>query len=250
METVKKQISYTTINHVARKELGLSWLEYGLADLVYNLSNNPKSDYPTWCYASKQFLATNLGVTKQSIHSLINKLINKKILERHPETKHLKITIDWYTTVIIKGSKDALPAVKEIDTNSKESLPQDSKETLHNKEIVNKDKNKDQEKESKKEKEQSLAKASSLPPTKYPHLEDLTETDFEEIANRYQVPISFVRSKFDDMVLWAEERPNNQKLKGRNWRATLMKWVKRDAFDIRERSKGDPTKRAVDARNL
>lgn len=75
----------------------------------------------------------------------------------------------------------------------------------------------------------------------------MTEADFEEIANRYEVPVSFVRSKFDDMMLWAEERPGNTKLKGRNWRSTLMHWVKRDAFEIRSKPRKGGV---VDASNL
>ncbi len=137
-------INFTTINHEAREKLDLSWLEYGLADLIYNLSNNPKSDYPGWCYASKEKLGETLGISKQSVHSIINRLIKKGLLERHKETKHLRITVDWYKKVLIKDdSKESLPLVKKVYSDSKESLPQHSKESLHNKDINNKDINKD-----------------------------------------------------------------------------------------------------------
>ena len=66
---------------------------------------------------------------------------------------------------------------------------------------------------------------------------DVGEKDFEEISNKYQVPMSFVRSKYDDMVLWAGERPGNSKLRGRNWRLTLMKWVKTDSFKLKTQQK-------------
>jgi len=98
-------------------------------------------------------------------------------------------------------------------------------------------------------KEKSLTKVSSLP-LKYSALEDLTQLDFQEIAEHYHLPLAFVMSEYENMCLWAGERPGNPKLKGRNWRLTLMAWVKRDGLKIIERSKGDPTKRSIDARNL
>ena len=80
-----------------------------------------------------------------------------------------------------------------------------------------------------------------------PNLED---SDFLFIAEKYQVPIAFVKSKYDDMLLWIESRPDNPKLKGRDWNKTLMKFVKDDAVKIFEKQKGDPTRRVVDARSL
>lgn len=131
--------NYTTINHEARKKLNLSWLEYGLADLIYNLANNPKSTFPGWCYASKETLAEMLGTSKQTVHKLLNKLENQKLIERNIETKHIKVTIDWYKTVVIKDSKESLPMVKKVYPHGKESLPLDSKQSLHNKDIRDKD---------------------------------------------------------------------------------------------------------------
>lgn len=67
-------------------------------------------------------------------------------------------------------------------------------------------------------------------------IEDLTEDDFCEIADKYQVPISFVRSKYEDMVLWRGQQPYSKKIQNRNWRLTLMAWVKRDALQIKTQS--------------
>jgi hypothetical protein len=41
-----------------------------------------------------------------------------------------------------------------------------------------------------------------------------------------------VRSKFDDVCNWEDEKPG--RMKGRNWKLTLMNWVKRDAIKIRQ----------------
>ncbi len=62
---------------------------------------------------------------------------------------------------------------------------------------------------------------------------DLKDEDFEHIVKKYNVPMAFVLSKYDDLLLWASSRPNNSKLKGRNWRMTLMKFVKDDMLKIK-----------------
>lgn len=61
-------------------------------------------------------------------------------------------------------------------------------------------------------------------------LQELNDSHFELIAQRYNVPIEFVRSKYDDLVNWAE---SNGKLK-KDWVATLRNWVKKDAVQIRK----------------
>ena len=81
-------------------------------------------------------------------------------------------------------------------------------------------------------------------------LEDVGETQFQQIAEHYQVPLSFVLSKYEDMVLWAGQQPNSGKLKGRNWKLTLMNWVKRDAQKIMERRVQNNVRPSIDARGL
>lgn len=97
-----KMINYTTINHRAREMLGITWHEYGLADLIYHLSHNPKSTTPGWCYATKEFMAEQLGFEKRSITSMIGKLLEKKLLEKHPKTKYLRTTQVWFDAMMIR----------------------------------------------------------------------------------------------------------------------------------------------------
>lgn len=61
-------------------------------------------------------------------------------------------------------------------------------------------------------------------------LHDLNDLHFKPIAQRYSVPIEFVRSKYDDMVNWAESNGKQKK----DWIATLRNWVKKDAVQIRK----------------
>lgn len=133
------QINYTTINHVARQQLGLSLNEYCLVDLIYNLSNNPSNKMLGWCYASKTTLGEMLGLSEQSIHALLRKLETKKLVIKNPVTKHLKVKQDWYDMVIIKNTKESLATLKKVEPETKESLVRHTKESLDNKDIYNKD---------------------------------------------------------------------------------------------------------------
>jgi len=67
---------------------------------------------------------------------------------------------------------------------------------------------------------------------KYNKIEDLKEEDFETIALKYDVPVSFVKSKLDDMVNWHEMKP--QKNKYTNYFRALSNWVKKDGLKIKQ----------------
>lgn len=60
----------------------------------------------------------------------------------------------------------------------------------------------------------------------YSSIEDVKEKDFEDISIKYDVPIDFVKFQYDAMVTWAGSKPNNPKLRDRNWRMTLMGFVR------------------------
>lgn len=95
------KISYTTINHIARKRLNLSLTEYCLVDLVYHLANNPGSICPGWCYAKKESMGNEFGVDKRSITRIVSRMLSIGLLEKHPETRYLRATSTWYNSVII-----------------------------------------------------------------------------------------------------------------------------------------------------
>lgn len=62
------------------------------------------------------------------------------------------------------------------------------------------------------------------------NIESISEEDLMHIAEKYEVPLSFVKSKLDDLDIWLQEKPGRGK--GRNLKLTLMNWVKRDAVSI------------------
>lgn len=110
-------ITYTTILHQAREELGITTNEYCIADIIYHLSNNPKSKIQGWCYASRQTIGSFIGITKSSVLSIIEKLEKKRIIEKDGETKYLRTTEKWFNTVVIvrikQLGKETIPVVKK-----------------------------------------------------------------------------------------------------------------------------------------
>lgn len=126
---MKTQVNYTTINHVARERLQLSWLEYGLCDLIYNLSNNPASTVPGWSYASRETYAKRLGVSKRAVFDMIDRLLVKKLIERDPTTKYLRVTIDWYNTVVIRTDDDPESTGEETSPPMQNSTSKSGEET-------------------------------------------------------------------------------------------------------------------------
>ena len=136
---------YTNIQHIPRKKHWLTLNEYCICDMVYHLSNNPKY---LRCIKTKQWFGEDLWLSKQSVLSLIEKMIVKWFIEKDPNTKHIKTTKYWYDEFVLAG-KESLPKVKKDDNDGKESLPpmvkkvyQAGKESLPNIYIYN---NKDKE---------------------------------------------------------------------------------------------------------
>ena len=142
MEKEEKEIlSYTFVLHNVRIELNLSLNDYCIADCIYNLSHNPRSKIQGWCYASKITLGDLIGISETSVHSILNKLIRLKIVEKDKDTKYLRTTQLWYDNVILKRiDLRKLSQTKESLVKTLKKVKPDTKESLVNK---NKDKNKD-----------------------------------------------------------------------------------------------------------
>lgn len=70
---------------------------------------------------------------------------------------------------------------------------------------------------------------------------NISEEDFVEIAEKYQVPISFVRSKWDDLQNWCASKGKRYK----DYKAALRDWVKRDAISIKKEFEREQGKVAI-----
>ncbi len=132
---------YTNIQHAFRKEHNLSCNEYVLCDMIYFLSNSAASSVPGWCYLSKENLADNIGLSKQAVLTMIERMIEHGFLIKNDQTKYLKTSAKWQESY---HGKETLPPVtgKEtlpnLFTNGKETLPDSGKETLpHNYNVNN-----------------------------------------------------------------------------------------------------------------
>ena len=141
---------YTNIIHPVRKKFKLTCNEYVLLDIIYHLSNNPESKVKGWCYASKETLAQEIGVSRQSICNLIDKLIEKDLIEKDELTRFLKTKTEWnlvylniksdsnyVKNVYNEQSKEDLHDVKKVYNDCKESLQVECKESLHNNNTFN-----------------------------------------------------------------------------------------------------------------
>lgn len=99
-----EEARYTLVLHSARKHLQISINEYCLADTIHKLSGS-RSPVPGWCYASKEQIGKTLGFSRQSIHSMINKLRKNGLVELQPETGYLRSTDLWRETVEVLKSR-------------------------------------------------------------------------------------------------------------------------------------------------
>lgn len=129
---------YTTIIHPVRKALHLSCNEYCVLDTILRMQNNDSH----WCYMSRETMADDLDLSKQSILNILKGLISRGLVVKHEKTSHLRCVGDF---------KKMLDNYKEFGqdeshfTIGKESLPEQSKkftssgkESLPNNTINNK----------------------------------------------------------------------------------------------------------------
>lgn len=136
----EKNPRYTVIMHRARLELGLSCNEYCIADTIFVLSNNPDSRVSGWCYMSKETMAKFFGLSKQTVHKIIKRLLAKKIIFKDPDTKYLKCTNKWYGTVLtdkseLKKNNKSLPVVISDTFNASRNTTTEGKESVRNNDI-------------------------------------------------------------------------------------------------------------------
>ena len=160
------------------------------------------------------------GKTKKSICSAINSLVKKSILVKKTtqgiKTEYgLNLELVKKTTLVYKTT-----LVKKTTPTSVEKVNQLVYKTTHTKESITKETNT-------KEKRGRYT---------HPSKSGIDDDYLQELAERNNVPVSFVKSKYEDMVLWYEENPyKNKKI---SWKATLARWVKSDMLKIRKEQHG------------
>lgn len=81
---------------------------------------------------------------------------------------------------------------------------------------------------------------------KYSSIKDLTEKDYIEIAEKYKIPLAFVKLQREKMENWLEAKGRRYK----NYKRALMNWVLKAAEDKMIGGDWNDKKRAIDATGL
>jgi hypothetical protein len=76
--------------------------------------------------------------------------------------------------------------------------------------------------------------------------EKITDEDLNHIAEMYNVPLPFVRSKYQDLIDYCLSTGK----KYQDYLAALRKWVRSDAMKVRKEASYHDRKRAIDASDL
>lgn len=76
--------------------------------------------------------------------------------------------------------------------------------------------------------------------------EILSDDDFIEISETYNVPLSFVLSKWDDLQNWCKSKGKKYK----DYNAALRNWVKRDAIERIHNAKTGEKRISLDLRSV
>ena len=124
---MQKTFSYTKILHEPRIAAGLTCNQYVVADTINCMQGDGGLD--GWCYATKEWFAELIGVSKQSILNLIDCLVSAGFVEKGHNGRHLRTTKKWENEIErFECGKESLPKskpikVKKVYQTSKESLP-------------------------------------------------------------------------------------------------------------------------------
>lgn len=97
------KLKFTVIYHKLMVENNLSPLEYMISNYVYYLSQHESSIHRAegFCFASKQTIANEFGISRRQVINIVNSLIKKNFIERN-EKGHL-ITTDLWNKVVLCG---------------------------------------------------------------------------------------------------------------------------------------------------
>ncbi len=189
-------------------------------------------------FPSQETIAREHGIGVRTVKSKIKLLESWNIIRRekvrNKEGRWLNNTYFLLDKSHWKQpSADFAPGVSTGKKEQAQGQPLHLKEShlkvTHNKREIN------------KEKELVLLKG------KYSSVESLGEVEFQQIAQDYQVPIEFVRSKYDDLVNYVPNKPGNPY---KDYFATLRNWVKKEALQIRKEANDHVSKRGIDARGI
>ena len=166
---------------------------------------NKKEDW----ISNSQFVEAT-GIYKSHISRTIKKLIQRKIVTQTGNKiafqKDSRLWCELPKQVTVTQTGNAVTHLGQKVTQMGQKLPKQA-DTIDN---IQKTLTKD-----------TLQK-------KYSSIKNLDEQTLKEIADKYKVPLSFVKSKLDDMTNWMKAKGKTYK----DYKHALMNWVKTDALKI------------------
>ena len=187
------------------------------------------------------YLLTNKNVNLNGVYELSDRVIlfetglSKDILEKAKETFRDKILIedgwviirniekydDYKAPTMVKAKdnqlKDIPPHILDKANKYREGLLIAYQEVSEGYAYPNSN-----NKSNSNNKEKGIVKGKNI-----------SEEDFEEISQKYDVPIAFVRSKWDDLLNYCDSHGKAYK----DYKAALRDWVKRDSMKIKQENK-------------
>jgi hypothetical protein len=119
--------NYTTILHDKRELLGLSLVEYCIADSIHKLSNNATHE---WCEVTRENLGDFVGVSKRTAITAINKLADLGLVKLNDQGK-CRTTKKWVSEVEVSGEEIAPTVVKKLHQDGEEIAPEAVKKLHH-----------------------------------------------------------------------------------------------------------------------
>lgn len=108
----------TTLDHCAKRRLGINEAQYSVADLIYHLSSNPRSPEAGWCTAKRAKMASMLSISVATLYRALAKLKQLGVVEGDGDK--LRTTAKWWEQTV--GYKEPVePAPKDSPKGSPKS---------------------------------------------------------------------------------------------------------------------------------
>jgi DNA-binding transcriptional regulator GbsR (MarR family) len=187
----------------------------GLATTAVYISLCRHSDKTQQCFPSLKLIAEEHGISTKTVQRAIKKLREYNIIHyektRSSDGKWLRNTYFLLDKSVWKPTGHESPLEKPQDISDQTTGHYRPIKDTHKKEthIIN---------------------------NIYNHqksLKDITEEDLIKISENYKVPLSFVKSKLDDLINYCESTGRRYK----NYLAALRNFVKKDAIKIIEKER-------------
>ena len=120
------EIIYSTIFHGARKKMGLTNDEFCLCDYIFKWQSNPRAPRAGWCSKTRNEMGEHIGsntpekpMTRRGIQKMIDRMVDKGLLEVDPKTRDVRATPAWFDMVVAENER--LPRPMKIGSRPPES---------------------------------------------------------------------------------------------------------------------------------